>query len=125
MKPLKSLVLTNNEIVFTKYKDMITVLYKDISYKEILIEARDLIHKGYKLKTHPLSGSVKPNENPFKSMILSIGDELDVPSLVMIENSIATYDKFSYQFPVLTEKMLSDFSIVDLTLIESALIYSI
>lgn len=119
---MKLVLVTNNEEVLEKFKDEIAISYKDVSYREILVEARDLIHKGYSLETHPLSGSIKPNENPFKSILLSKkGDEIDLDSLMRIENAIATFDKFSYEFPKLNDRMLCDFRLLDFTLIESAL----
>jgi hypothetical protein len=37
----------------------------------VLVYVRDKIHKGHKLLTHPLSGSIKPNESPYKSVLIS------------------------------------------------------
>ena len=37
----------------------------------MLIRVRDMVYAGYRLYTHPLSGSVKPNETPYKSLLLS------------------------------------------------------
>jgi hypothetical protein len=55
-----------------------------------------MIHKGAKLITHPLMGSIKPNETPFRSIIVSEGEgtSLDIESLVIIESSIASAEKF-------------------------------
>ena len=66
MSKCSYIVITNNPLVFEKLKDEHKVIYKEISYEEILKEARDRIHDGHRLLTHPLSGSVKPNETPYK-----------------------------------------------------------
>ena len=116
------ILITNNEQVLKRFKDKVEISYKNVSCREILVEARDLIHKGCSLETHPLSGSIKPNENPFKSILLSRkSGAVDLDSLVIIENSIATFDKFSCEFSKLSDEMLCDFRLLDLTLIESAL----
>jgi hypothetical protein len=90
----------------------------------VLIFARDMIHKGAKLITHPLMGSIKPNETPFRSIIVSEGEgtSLDIESLVIIESSIASAEKFQRDngVPEWNENILDDFRFVDLKLFESA-----
>ena len=82
----------------------------------------DLVHEGYKLLSHPLSGSIKPNETPFKSILISaVKEPLDYQSVEIIENSIVTCDKFKVKFPVLPEQVRKDFQLLDCTLIKSAL----
>lgn len=82
-----------------------------------------MVHKGAKLLTHPLMGSIKPNETPFRSIIITEGINLDVESLTIIESSIAAFEKFQRdnKVPVWSEKVLEDFRFVDLKLFESAL----
>lgn len=82
-----------------------------------------MVHKGLKLITHPLMGSIKPNETPFRSIIVSEEAALDVESLIIIENSIFAAEKFQRdgKVPVWNEKVLDDFKFVDLRLFESAL----
>lgn len=90
---------------------------------EVLIQSRDLIHKGYILLTHPLSGSVKPNESPYKSILIEEGTgTLDIDSLRIIENSIATAEKFVKirKIPTWPKSILEDFSEIDYSLIKNA-----
>ena len=87
-----------------------------------MIKTRDKIHEGYELLTHPLSSSVKPNETPYKSIIISdVKGNLNYDSLVLIENSIITFDKFKKLNFKLSDKVIEDFKLVDLTVLESAL----
>lgn len=68
------LLITNNEYFKDAIKRSdIKVEYMDIDYIGILKKARDLIHQNYRLVTHPLYGSVKPNETVFRSVILEKG----------------------------------------------------
>ena len=79
------IILTNNPLVFEKLADTHNVVYKDISYEELLKEARDRIHEGHSLLSHPLSGSVKPKETPYKSVMISKRKgEVDQRSLSLI-----------------------------------------
>ncbi|MGL4911548.1 MAG: GrdX family protein, partial [Romboutsia sp.] len=87
------LIVTNNPIVRLKVTDR-EVLHKDITYIEILKECRNLVHTGYELLSHPLYGSVKPNETPYRSIIMKKGKNLDANSVMLIEEAISTASKF-------------------------------
>ncbi|MBR1455393.1 MAG: GrdX family protein, partial [Lachnospiraceae bacterium] len=77
---------------------------------------------GHKILTHPLSGSVKPKETPYKSVMISKEKkELDLESLSIIEDAIETTRKFVARPDKWTEKVLDDFRLVDFTLIDSAM----
>jgi len=106
-----------------KYIGGLDITFIDGQYIDVLKSARDMIHKGSKLINHPLMGSIKPNETPFRSIILSKGTALDIESLTLIENSIAVTEKFQRdnKIPEWNEKVMDDFRFVDLKLFESAL----
>ena len=88
-------VLTNNPLVRDTLKDKKEVIYKEISYEDVLREARDRVYRGYRLLSHPLSGSVKPNETPYKSiMIGNRKEEIDALSVRIIESAIESCRKF-------------------------------
>ncbi len=118
------IIITNNDMVYNKYKDQYNIELYDCSIKEVMLKVRDRIHEGYKLLTHPLSSSIKPNESLFKSIMIS--DEksvLDYDSLLIIENGIMTCDKFNkikYNI-VYTDRIIEDFKLIDLTVLESTL----
>lgn len=90
---------------------------------DVLIEVRDLVHRGYELITHPLMGSVKPNETPYRSIILKQCSGTDLQSVDIIENSIQAYEKFERMKPApnWSQKVLEDFQFVDRRLFESSL----
>lgn len=116
-------IITNNPQVLQKFGDKQTVEYINCDYLEILTKCRDYIHSGYKLLTHPLSGSVKPNETPYKSIVVKNDSNLDIDSLLLIEKSIETVLKFNNNFktPNWTKKILQDFQIIDLDILENAI----
>lgn len=116
-------ILTNNSLVKEKYCKNLDITFLGGQYIDVLKSARDMVHKGAKLITHPLMGSVKPNETPFRSIIISEGINLDIESLTIIESSIAVTEKFQRdnKVPIWNEKVMDDFRFVDLKLIESAL----
>ena len=119
------LILTNNPLVNTKasIERQHLLAYHPVTYLQVLLLARDYVHQGHRLLTHPLSGSVKPNETPYKSIGITEkpGASLCLDSLMIIEQAIG----ICRQLPVLnlpiSQQMHQDFRLVDLTLISSAL----
>ena len=67
----KYMVITNNPLVRSRLDDTHEVIYLELSYEELLKVVRDRIYEGHRLLTHPLSGSVKPKETPYKSVLIS------------------------------------------------------
>lgn len=115
-------ILTNNPRVEKLREHEMEVLFAEDTYMGVLRRARDFVHQGHRLLTHPLSGSVKPKENLYKSIMLSDKKgALDRESLELIENAIITAEKFPDKSPYWTPKVRDDLSLVDYTLITSAL----
>jgi len=115
-------IITNNPLTrdFISKQNDCELCYMPVTYREVLLFARDAVHEGRRLLTHPLSGSIKPGETPYKSLALSKeAGNLDVDSLELIENCILTCDKFPLKHQGLSQKCLMDFQVVDLTLIQS------
>lgn len=112
-------IITNNP----KFKNFNYTDFYDTDYMGILVMARDLIHNNYSLLTHPLYGSVKPNETVYRTIVLTKKDTLDYSSLQLIEDAIVTCDTFqkkSYKrhWP---DEILEDFQVVDYDLITQSL----
>ena len=92
------------------------VEYYNVDFISILTIVRDRIHLGHKLLTHPLSSSIKPNVSPYKTIHISyVKGDLDVDSLSLIEESIATYQKLSkgYTKKKWSDEVLLDFQLID------------
>lgn len=124
MERLGMLLLTNNIRVKEElFREGLTVEYIETDLMGLLKEARNHIHLGAKLLSHPLSGSIKPNENPYKSLLLEEGSGgLDVPSLCMIENALRVAEDFLNlgKRYIEDEKEDRDYASIDLSLIKSA-----
>ena len=98
------------------------------NYEQVLFRVRDAVHLGARLLTHPLAGSVKPGESPYRSIAVSSEQgELDMRSLEVIESAIdrcrtLTAHRPAREYP---RKTLEDFQLIDynllLTGLESAL----
>ncbi len=95
--------------------------------KEVLEETRDLVQQGYRLLTHPLAGSLKPWQNPYRSIVLAEGENLDYRSLEVLENALERYRSFARnkrtrESESMSEDLKEDFSTIDRELIEELMI---
>lgn len=117
------LIVTNNSKVFIKYKENYNIEFIDSeTMYDVLIKTRDLLHLGYKLLTHPMSGSLKSNQTPYKSILLiKKNNDVCFDDILMIENAIDNYNKFLKNRDITnwTENIKNDFKTVDLSLISS------
>jgi len=118
-------LLTNNPLVEKKLQDDTRVIFVgSLDYLGILKEVRNRVHQGAVLLTHPLSGSVKPSETPFKSILLDEGNkQLDTPSLQIIEDALQLAQRMIAQTEKRnwTESILADFQLIDYDLIRHGL----
>lgn len=120
------IIVTNNDRVKEVYAKEYTVLFVD-TFLEVLEKTRDTIHEGAVLLTHPMASSLKPNQTPYRSIILEKGTEqsVDMDSLMMIEQAVLTYRKFMElkKLPDYSEVVRKDFKTIDASLMQSAFVH--
>jgi len=95
----------------------------DGSSLDVLLHVRSLVHSGSSLLTHPLCGNLRPNHQPFRSIIV---DEhtgpVDLDSLTLIENAVRIYQSckviLSCELDELTRK---DYAYIDSELMRASL----
>ena len=115
------LLLTNNPLVKERMGEDYAVCLVEGGYREVLIRVRDMIYLGHRLHTHPLMGSIKPNQTPYRTVALSQKvHELSMEDTEIISNSIAVAEKYTppRSFP---QRVLKDLQIVDYSLIWGAM----
>lgn len=107
----KYMVITNNPLVRSRLDDTHEVIYLELSYEELLKVVRDRIYEGHRLLTHPLSGSVKPKETPYKSVLISERKEkVDGESVRLIENAILYVRNFKIKVSITKKKFIRIFN---------------
>ncbi|MEG0779302.1 MAG: GrdX family protein [Oscillospiraceae bacterium] len=116
------LVLTNNPMVATCMEGRFAIRYEPaLSFRQVLVLARDLVYVGHTLYTHPLAGSVKPNETPYKSLVVSkVPHTFAAEQAELMSNAILAFDKFTPKERELSAKVLEDFQLIDYTLLSGA-----
>lgn len=119
------MVITNNP----KFRDLqeksLLVAYHDVTAQEILMLVRNHIHINHKILTHPLHSSLKPNETPYRTVVISTEPEVkvDFASVVLIEKALNTYEKFlkDKKVEIREEWILQDYQTIDYDLIIKAM----
>jgi len=115
-------IVTNNPEVAASWPQ--AAEWVDGEARSVLIRVRGLVHLGHRLLTHPLAGSVKPNESPYRSVIVSQHPDatIDFDSLRIIEGALAVVDKLGEpRFQTIPPHVDADFRLIDRTLMESAI----
>ena len=115
-------IITNNPEICEELGKSFSVEFIEGSGKDVLVLARDYIYEGHTLLSHPLAGSVKPNETPYKSVVITKKkDKLDFESVEIISSSIQTFEKFSLNSHEYKKEVLEDFQKIDCSLIRCGL----
>lgn len=84
---MKYRCLTNNPYIIERYQDQVESF--EGGPLELFIKIKGEIMAGYRLVTHPLTGSIGPSINPYKSVILTTQKgSIDEESLHIIEQAI-------------------------------------
>lgn len=113
-------ILTNNPAVREQYPE--TADFRPGGVLDIFTAARDAVHQGAVLISHPLAGSIKPNESPYRSVMLSARHgPVNLDSLSVIEDALAVLAKLPDRQRSYTDRMLRDFQVIDLDLMRSAM----
>jgi hypothetical protein len=117
------IVLTNNPQVMAKYGQLDPILVTG-DVRAVFKRARDLVHKGHRLLTHPLSSSLKPGRIPYKTVILTVNSEktVDLDSVNYMAAAMDAWEKTrALKKLVLPPKIMDDYAQIDLSVFESAL----
>ncbi len=116
-------ILTNNPLVFACLSGSYCLDYRpEAGHREILVAARDMVYMGHRLYNHPLSGSVKPNETPYRSLVLSREPcGFDGYQAEIIANAVMVFDGFGPLKGSLPQTLLQDFQRMDYALLCSGI----
>jgi len=89
------------------------------SRDELYTQVRDYIHRNWKLQNHAMYGNIQLHKQPYRSMVLTKGTELDTRSLQLWEQAMERVKRTNP--PNYSNKVLEDFQALDLSLFRSAL----
>lgn len=119
------ILVTNNPKAMARFSGACAIQSVEGGHADVFVACRDLVHGGHRLLTHPLAGSIKPNETPYRSVALTdTTGPLDLESLQLMEDALAACRKFQPRAgrgAEATDAMKEDFAEIDLRLIEGAI----
>lgn len=119
------MIVTNNPKCLAQFNQKYEVEFLNGKLMDVLEVVRNHIHDGHSLLTHPLSSSIKPNETPYKTVIItkSRKEVIDFQSVNFIEQAIHTTEKFIRDrgTPAWSDKILNDFMLIDYDIISQGL----
>ena len=121
-------LVTNNPKALEVYKNSDTVgveFLENGTYLDVLEKVRDRVYAGWHLLSHPQASNLKPNQSPYKTVLIS--DRIEANEferdVEYIEMALHNYSKLTRGMipPAWREKVLPDFMTIDLDVVESAL----
>ena len=118
---VKYTIITNNPKVLSEYPGKAE--FHDSPAEDIFILCRNAVHKGAVLINHPLSGSIEPHINPYRSIVISDSrPEVDLLSVQLIESALSVCQKNTVKKGMIYSKSVhEDFQMIDLDLLNSAI----
>ena len=84
---------------------------------EVYTKVRDYIHQNWQLQNHAMYGNIQLHKQPYRSMVLAEGTELDTRSLQLWEQAMERVQRNNP--PSYPEKVLEDFQALDFSLFKS------
>lgn len=118
----KAILITNNDRVYKKYHGQLKMILLE-TYEEVLLKTRDLVYDRHLLLTHPQASSLKPNQTPYRSIIVyPKGTEDNMKDIMLIEKCIETFRQWQdiAKTPLdYKADVANDFKTIDLSVIEN------
>lgn len=118
----KAVLITNNDRVYEKYREKMRVILLK-TYEEVLIRLRDMVYDRHILLTHPQASSLKPNQTPYRSVVVyPQGTEDNMKDIMLIEKCIETFGQWQNIAKTpedYDEKVADDFKTIDLSVVDN------
>jgi hypothetical protein len=133
----KDVFLITNNPCFQQSLDSSRLLFLRGTSLDVLIAARDAVHLGSELLTHPLYGNLRPNRQPFRSVLLrapaqkgkNLGSTFHFESVSTIEEAVLLYRGYANRLKApewWPDATREDYSFVDSELmLESLTLYGL
>ena len=92
------------------------------TYEEVLIKVRDMVYDRHLLLSHPQASSLKPNQTPYRSVVVyPKGNEDNVKDIMLIEKCLEGYYQWQDIAPSpksYAPKVDNDFKTIDLSVVD-------
>lgn len=118
----KCILVTNNDRAAKKLGEQVGQVILLETYEEVLMKARDLIHTNHQLLSHPQASSLKPNQTPYRSILLySRPGNNQYGDISLIEEAIQAFRKWNTVkcTPKYDSAVSNDYKTIDLSMLEN------
>ena len=116
------LIITNNPIV--KNINNAEICFVKGDQRQVLYQVLNKVAGGHTLLSHPLAGSIKPDDNPYRSVVLSTSiTEADLSTLNMLEYCLGKVESGvrDGMQSLQLDQLARDFQMIDKELLDNAL----
>ena len=121
---MKHVIITNNPKTAAYIKQQHERLGAEVptlvfcrTREAVYTTVRDYIHRNWRLQNHAMYGNIQLHKQPYRSMVLTEGTELDTRSLQLWEQAMERVQRNNP--PSYSEKVLEDFQALDFSLFKS------
>lgn len=121
MDLVRILIITNNPMV--KNTNNAEICFVTGDCREVLYQVYNKVAMGHKLLSHPLAGSIKPETNPYRSVLLSKHKtDAKLSTLAKLEKCLEKVEAGFEENPAVLNNPLfdQDFQIIDKELLDAA-----
>lgn len=116
------LVISNNTLV--NNLGGVEVAFLSGNAQQVISRAFSMAAEGHRLLSHPLTGSVKPNQNPYKSILMSKKRlPVDHDSLAVLNTCLGKTEAMLEDRPLLPlkDEALNDYQMLDFDLLQTGI----
>ncbi|MCL1876032.1 MAG: GrdX family protein [Synergistaceae bacterium] len=120
-------LFTNNPVIQNEViNDSLKIVFIGGTPLDVLKSARDSVHLGAKLLTHPLYGNLRPHQQPYRTILAAKENEAqkcDFESLSFMEKAIEVYESCCDRLILpedLPELLRRDYAFVDFELMRES-----
>ena len=109
-------ILSNNPMVWDRFPECTRV---EGSAWDVLVTARNRVHRGYSLVAHPIAGNARLCRNPYRSVV--IGERATEPPMADIACVEDALERIRNSESDETARSSADYALIDLDLLTSSL----
>lgn len=116
------LIITNNPMVKNMYNAEVCFIQGDC--QQVLYQVLNKVAVGHKLLSHPLAGSIQPEDNPYRSVILSpFKTGVELSTLAMLEKCLEKVEAGVRNRKAATDHLpfARDYQLIDKNLVDNAM----
>lgn len=112
-------IITNNPLV--NNIPNVAVARINGSCLDVFAQVLNYVAQGHRLISHPLAGSIKPNQNPFKSVLISFQTgTVNRQEMAAVHQALCMAEEMSFD-PYRYSEAAGDLQMIDKELLEQAL----